>query len=152
MVTQLCNWIKLHHLVDSQLKISFGLIISHFHRLVPFLLLIKPFWFAHKLYNRVNCLTWLSIWGSVVRVGRPITGRLADRLSLSPLKKIGELTAGGVAVHLLATAEVPLSKAPYPHAPQVLWMAAHRSSVWHLSPLVCDPVHVCVQQVPTWMG
>jgi len=65
---------------------------------------------------------------------------------------IGELRAGGVAVHLFATAEVPLSKAP--HDPRVLWLAAHLSSVWHLSPWVCDPVqvHVCVQQVPTSMG
>ena len=33
---------------------------------------------------------------------------------------------------------------PYHHAPRVLWMAVHRSSVWHLSPWVCDHVHVCV--------
>ena len=67
--------------------------------------------------------------GSVVRVGRPITWKLAVQSPLSPLKKIGELTVGGVAVHLLVTAEVPLSKAPYPHAPRALWMAAHHSSV-----------------------
>ena len=30
------------------------------------------------------------------------------------------LTAGGVAVHLLAIAEVPLSKALHPHAPSAL--------------------------------
>jgi len=34
--------------------------------------------------------------------------------------KIDGLTAGGVAVHLLVTAEVPLSKALYPHAPRAL--------------------------------
>ena len=33
-------------------------------------------------------------------------------------KRIGEQTAGGVAVHILVTAEVPLSKAP--HAPWTL--------------------------------
>ncbi|KAM4572279.1 galanin peptides isoform 2-T3 [Odontesthes bonariensis] len=35
-------------------------------------------------------------------------------------KRLVELTAGGVAVHLLVMAEVPLSKAPYPHAPWAL--------------------------------
>ena len=40
--------------------------------------------------------------------------------ALTAQEKIGELTAGGVAVHLLVMAEVPLSKAPYPHAPWVL--------------------------------
>ena len=39
----------------------------------------------------------------------------------SPLKKrIGGQTARGVAVHLLVTAEVPLGKALYPHAPWAL--------------------------------
>ena len=63
--------------------------------------------------------------GSVVRVGGPITRRLAVRFT----QKIGET---GVSVHLFATAEVPLSKALYPHAPWALWMAAHRCSVWYL--------------------
>jgi len=53
---------------------------------------------------------------SVVRVGCPITGRLAVRFPPLSLKKIGK-TVGGVSVHLPVTAEVPLSKAPYPHAP-----------------------------------
>ena len=79
-------------------------------------------------------------------VGRPITWRLAVRFPLSLLKNIGELTAGGMAVHVLVTAEVPLSKALYPHAPRALWMAAHHFSVRHLSLWVCDPVHVCVNR------
>ena len=54
--------------------------------------------------------------GSVVRVGRPIGGSIPTLAT----QKIGDLTAGGVAVHLLPTTEVPLSKAQYPHAPQAL--------------------------------
>jgi len=67
--------------------------------------------------------------GAVFRVGRPVTGMLEVRFPLSPLKNEWK----GVSVHLLAMAEVTLSKAPYPHAPWALWMAAHCSSVWHPS-------------------
>ena len=38
--------------------------------------------------------------------------------------------------------------------PRAMWMAAHRSSVWHLSLWVCDPVHlhVCVNRgQPGWV-
>ena len=49
-------------------------------------------------------------------LGRPITGRLAVRFLLSLLKKIGK-TDSWRGVHLFATTKVPLSKAPYPHAP-----------------------------------
>jgi len=35
-------------------------------------------------------------------------------------QEIGELTAGRVALHLRVTAELPLGKAPYPHAPRAL--------------------------------
>ena len=40
------------------------------------------------------------------------------------------------------------------HCTPMLWMAAHRSSVWHLSLWVCDPVHVhvCVNRCqPGWV-
>jgi len=55
----------------------------------------------------------------VVRVGCPISVRLAVQVPLS-LKRLEKLAAGGVSVHLLAMAEVPLSKAPYSHAPRAL--------------------------------
>ena len=68
--------------------------------------------------------------------------------------KIGELTAGGVAVHLLATAEVPLSKAPYPQrSPGAVKMAAHRSStIYMVSVCVCVRSCMCVSTGASWMG
>ena len=62
-------------------------------------------------------------------------------------QKIGELIAGGVEVHLLAMAEVPLSKAPYPHAPRALWLSAHRSCVYGIYLHKCVTLCMCVQQV-----
>ena len=96
------------------------------------------------LYNSYVRL-WLSGSSNNLKVGGLIP-------TLTAPNKGGELIAGGLAVHLLGTAGVPLSKTPYLHALRALWMAAHHSSVWHLSPWVCDPVHVCVPQVLTWMG
>jgi len=85
-------------------------------------------------------------------MSRPITWRLAVRFPLSLLKKIGELTAGGVAVHLLATAGVPLIKTPYTH-PHPPTSAAHCSIEYGICLYECVTLCVCVcQQVPTWMG
>ena len=50
-------------------------------------------------------------------------------------------------IHSCIMYHVPFSKAPYP----CTWMAAHRSSVWHLSLWVCDPVHVCNTCQPGWV-
>ena len=72
---------------------------------------------------------------TVVRVGHPITGRLVVRFPLSPLKKI----------ELLAMADVPLSTAPHPMLPgRCEWLPT--------APVYGICLHVCVQQVPTWMG
>ena len=46
--------------------------------------------------------------------------KVGDSITTLTAQKTGELTAGGVAFHLLVTAEVPLSKAPYPHGPRAL--------------------------------
>ena len=50
----------------------------------------------------------------MVRVDHPITGRVEVQFPLK--KRLVKLTAGGVSVHLLVMAEVPLSKAPYRHS------------------------------------
>jgi len=63
----------------------------------------------------MNKQKWLS-----GECGRPMAEGLAVRSPLTAQKGIGELTAGGVAVHFLVTAYVPWSKALYPQAPQGL--------------------------------
>ena len=77
--------------------------------------------------------------GSVIRVGCPITvgGSIP---TLTPQRLVNwQLEA----VHLLATAEVPLSKALY-HASWVLWMAAHRFSVYGICLHECVTLCMCM--------
>ena len=92
----------------------------------------KVFGLSHS--NRAAVAQWSNNW----KVGGSIH-TLATQRSV-------KLTAGGVSVHLLATAEVPLSKAPYPHGPRRCdWLPT--TPVYGICLYECDPVHVhvCVQ-------
>ena len=89
--------------------VAFGFAIIFFPRVAPHEAHLLHSVCVSNASKRVMGRPWLS-----GECGRPMARGLAVQ---SPLTAwIGGLTAGGVAVHLLVTAEVPLST----HAPQAL--------------------------------